>query len=377
MIDPPRLEVKDSIFLCKQAGIKTIMITGDHKNTAFAIAKELGITDDPSQVISGVELDKLTEEELISKIDNLRVFARVSPEHKVKIVRALKAKGNIVAMTGDGVNDAPSLKAADIGIAMGITGTDVAKGASDMVLTDDNFSTIVSAVEEGRNIYNNIKKSIVFLLSCNIGEIITLFFAILFGWATPLKPIHILWVNLITDTFPALSLGVEPGDKDVMKEKPRNPNHSLFAGGTGVSLILNGALIGLVTLTAFVIGARVYTGTTNLFPIFPANISDDALTHAQTMAFVVLSVSQLIHSLNMRHPTKSIFQVGWFTNKYLIASILFGIFLQEIVITVPFLRNVFGVFDLRLYDWSIVVLLSIVPLVVNEIVKIFIRHKVS
>jgi Ca2+-transporting ATPase len=377
MIDPPRPEVKDSISLCKQAGIKTIMITGDHKNTAFAIAKELGIADDSSQVISGVELDKLTEEELISKIDNLRVFARVSPEHKVKIVRALKARGNIVAMTGDGVNDAPSLKAADIGIAMGITGTDVAKGASDMVLTDDNFSTIVSAVEEGRNIYNNIKKSIVFLLSCNIGEIITLFFAILFGWATPLKPIHILWVNLITDTFPALSLGVEPGDKDVMKEKPRNPNYSLFAGGTGISLILNGVLIGLVTLTAFVIGARVYTGTTNLFPIFPANISDDALTHAQTMAFVVLSVSQLIHSLNMRHPTKSIFQVGWFTNKYLIVSILFGIFLQEIVITVPFLRNVFGVFDLRLYDWSIVLLLSIVPLVVNEIVKIFIRHKVS
>jgi P-type Ca2+ transporter type 2C len=375
MIDPPRLEVKDSIALCKKSGIKTIMITGDHKNTAFAIAKELGIAEDPSQAIFGVELDKLSEEELNNRIDNLRVFARVSPEHKVKIVKAFKSRGNIVSMTGDGVNDAPSLKAADIGVAMGITGTDVAKGASDMILTDDNFSTIVSAIEEGRNIYNNIKKSIIFLLSCNTGEIIALFFAILLGWASPLKPIHILWVNLVTDTLPALSLGVDPGDPDVMKEKPRNPKHSLFAGGAGVSLILNGILIGILTLAAFVIGARVYSGTTSLFPIFPENISEKALTHAQTMAFVVLSVSQLIHSLNMRHSSKSIFQVGWFTNKYLIASVLFGIFLQDVVITVPFLRDIFKVFDLNLYDWTVVGLLSIVPLIVNEIVKIFLRMR--
>lgn len=375
MIDPPRLEVKDSIALCKKSGIKTIMITGDHKNTAFAIAKELGIAESISQTISGTELDKLSQDELNSMVDNLRVFARVSPEHKVKIVKAFKSKGNIVSMTGDGVNDAPSLKAADIGVAMGITGTDVAKGAADMVLTDDNFSTIVSAIEEGRNIYNNIKKSIIFLLSCNTGEIISLFFAILFGWASPLKPIHILWVNLITDTLPALSLGIDPGDPNVMEEKPRNPKHSLFAEGSGISLILNGILIGFLTLAAFVIGARVYTRTTSLFPLFPENISEAALTHAQTMAFVVLSVSQLIHALNMRHPHKSIFQVGLFTNKYLIASILFGIFLQDAVITVPFLRSIFKVFDLKAVDWGFVGLLSTIPLIVNEIAKIFIRMK--
>jgi Ca2+-transporting ATPase len=375
MIDPPRLEVKDSIALCKKSGIKTIMITGDHKNTAFAIAKELGIAEDPSQAIFGTELDKLSEEELSARIDNLRVFARVSPEHKVKIVKAFKARGNIVSMTGDGVNDAPSLKAADIGVAMGITGTDVAKGASDMILTDDNFKTIVSAIEEGRNIYNNIKKSIIFLLSCNAGEIIALFVAILLGWASPLRPIHLLWVNLVTDTLPALSLGVDPGDPNVMEEKPRNPKHSLFAGGAGASLILNGLLIGLLTLVAFVVGARVYSGTTSLFPIFPENISEDALTHAQTMAFVVLSVSQLVHSLNMRHSSKSIFQVGLFTNKFLIASVLFGIFLQDVVITVPFLRDVFKVFDLNAKDWLLVMGLSLVPLIVNEIVKVFIRAK--
>ena len=260
MIDPPRLEVKDSISLCMKSGIKTVMITGDHKNTAFAIAKELDITKDPSAVISGTELDKMSDEELNSKIDNIRVFARVSPEHKVKIVKALKAKGNIVSMTGDGVNDAPSLKMADIGVAMGITGTDVAKGAADMILIDDNFSTIVAAIEEGRNIFTNIKKTIIFLLSCNIGEIIALFLAILLGWATPLRPIHILWVNLITDTLPALALGVDPGDPDVMKYKPRNPKDSLFKG-EALNLLLNGLLIGILTLTAFIVGVKYYSGS--------------------------------------------------------------------------------------------------------------------
>lgn len=375
MIDPPRLEVKDSIELCKKSGIKTIMITGDHKNTAYAIAKELGIASNTSETISGVELDRLSQEQLNERIDNLRVFARVSPEHKVKIVKAFKSKGNIVSMTGDGVNDAPSLKQADIGVAMGITGTDVAKGASDMILTDDNFKTIVSAIEEGRNIYNNIKKSIIFLLSCNTGEIIALFFAILLGWAAPLKPIHILWVNLITDTLPALSLGIDPGDPNVMEEKPRNPKHSLFSQGAGINLILNGLLIGFLTLAAFVIGARVFSGTTDLFPLFPENISSEALTHAQTMAFVVLSVSQLIHSLNMRHPHKSIFQIGLFTNKYLIGSIILGIFLQDIVITVPFLASVFRVYDLNIRDWVFVAILSTMPLILNELVKLFIRIK--
>ena len=369
MIDPPREEVKASIALCKTSGIKTVMITGDHKNTAFAIAKELGIAENESQAIFGAELDKMSEEDLTARIDNLRVFARVSPEHKVKIVKAFKSKGNIVSMTGDGVNDAPSLKMADIGVAMGITGTDVAKGASDMVLTDDNFSTIVSAIEEGRNIYNNIKKSILFLLSCNAGEIFALFFAILLGWAAPLKSIHILWVNLITDTLPALSLGVDPGDKDVMKEKPRDPKQSLFANGAGVSVVLNGLLIGLLTLTAFIIGAKMYSGHTELFPLFPKDLSEDALRHARTMAFVVLSVSQLFHSFNMRHPEKSIFQIGLFTNKFLIGSVILGILLQEMVITIPVLRNIFDVFDLNSTDWLIVAAISIMPLVITEVIK--------
>lgn len=360
MIDPPRESVKGSIAECKNSGIKTIMITGDHKVTAFAIAKELGIAEDESQAIFGYELDDMSDAELSSKIENLRVFARVSPEHKVKIVKALKSKGNIVSMTGDGVNDAPSLKAADIGVAMGITGTDVAKGASDMVLTDDNFSTIVSAIKEGRNIYNNIKKSIIFLLSCNLGEILALFIGILLGWPAPLRPIHLLWVNLITDSLPALSLGVDHGDPDIMKEKPRNPKESLFAGGAGVSLILNGLLIGILTLIAFEVGRIRYA---------------NSLMHAQTMAFVVLSVSQLFHSFNMRHPKKSIFQLGLFSNKYLFASVIFGILLQDIVITVPFLASVFKVFDLTAQDWIFVGALSVIPLIINEIIKFFKRLK--
>ncbi|MFT8313678.1 MAG: calcium-translocating P-type ATPase, PMCA-type [Clostridium sp.] len=358
MIDPPRLEVKDSISTCKHSGIKTIMITGDHKNTAFAIAKELGIAETENETISGTELDKLSQDELNSRIDSLRVFARVSPEHKVNIVKAFKTKGNIVSMTGDGVNDAPSLKIADIGVAMGITGTDVSKGASDMILTDDNFSTIVAAIKEGRNIFNNIKKSIIFLLSCNLGEIITLFVAILLNWDTPLRPIHILWVNLITDTLPALSLGVDPGDENVMDNPPRNTKESLFSGGSSIFLILNGILIGTLTLIAFRYGEKIY-GTEGV--------------HAQTMAFVVLSVSQLFHSFNMRHPEKSIFKTGIFSNKYLVGSVIIGILLQYIVITVPFLSNIFNLFNLTLFDWTFVIAISILTLIINEIAKIFIR----
>lgn len=360
MIDPPRENVKDSIAECKKSGIRTVMITGDHKNTAFAIAKELGIADNESQAIFGAELDKMPEEELSSRIENLRVFARVSPEHKVKIVKALKSRGNIVSMTGDGVNDAPSLKIADIGVAMGITGTDVAKGASDMILTDDNFSTIVAAIKEGRNIYNNIKKSIIFLLSCNIGEIIALFIGILLGWPAPLRPIHLLWVNLITDSLPALALGVDPGDPDVMKQKPRDPKEGLFAGGSGIFLLLNGFVIGILTLTAFYIGTKIYP---------------NSLEHAQTMAFVVLSVSQLFFSLNMRHPEKSIFQLGLFTNTKLLGAIVFGILLQNIVITVPVLASVFKVYRLTLNDWFFVILLSLLPLILNELAKIFLRAR--
>ena len=360
MIDPPREEVKGSIELSKKAGIRTIMITGDHKNTAVAIAKELGIAENISQAMSGSEIDTYSDDEFTKIVNNYRVFARVSPEHKVKIVKAFKSYNNIVSMTGDGVNDAPSLKAADIGVAMGITGTDVAKGAADMVLTDDNFTTIVRAVEEGRNIFNNIKKSIMFLLSCNLGEVIALFFAILFNWAAPLLPIHILWVNLITDSFPALSLGVDPGDPNVMDKKPRNPKESLFAGRTYKLLLVNGVLIGITTLVAFKLGEKLYPGS---------------LMHAQTMAFVVLSVSQLFYSLAMRNETKSLFQVGVFKNKWLIGSILLGIGLQFTIITVPFLSSIFKVYPLTLSDWGIVLLLSLVPFVINEIIKIFFRMK--
>lgn len=360
MIDPPREEVKGSIELSKKAGIRTIMITGDHKNTAVAIAKELGIAENISEAMSGSEIDTYSDEEFVKIVNNYRIFARVSPEHKVKIVKAFKSYNNIVSMTGDGVNDAPSLKAADIGVAMGITGTDVAKGAADMVLTDDNFTTIVRAVEEGRNIFNNIKKSIIFLLSCNLGEVIALFFAILFNWATPLLPIHILWVNLITDSFPALSLGVDPGDHGVMDENPRNPKESLFAGRMGKLLLVNGALIGITTLVAFKLGEKLYPGS---------------LIHAQTMAFVVLSVSQLFYSLAMRNETKSLFQVGVFKNKWLIGSIILGIGLQFIIITVPVLASIFKVYALTLSDWGIVFLLSLVPFIINEIIKVFFRMK--
>ena len=356
MIDPPRLEVKDSIKLCKSAGITPVMITGDHKNTAFAIANELGIAENISQAITGHEIDKFKEEEFNEKIINYRVFARVSPEHKVKIVKAFKSHGNIVSMTGDGVNDAPSLKAADIGVAMGITGTDVSKGASDMILTDDNFSTIVSAVEEGRKIYVNIKKSIVFLLSCNLGEILTLFTAILLNWNSPLQPIHILWVNLITDSFPALALGVDKTKEDVMNNPPRNPNESIFVKSDKVQLIINGILIGGITLFAFKLGERLYA---------------DSLIHAQTMAFVVLSVSQLFLSLSLRSNTKSAFSLGLFSNKYLVYSILLGIFLQVIIISISFIANIFKVTPLLLYDWIVVILVSLIPFAINEILKLF------
>jgi len=360
MIDPPREEVKPSIDLCLKAGIIPIMITGDHKNTAFAIGKELGIANNISQCMSGSEIDAYTQEDFNKIVNNYKIFARVSPEHKVKIVKAFKSYGNIVSMTGDGVNDAPSLQAADIGVAMGITGTDVAKGAADIILTDDNFTTIVNAIEEGRNIYNNIKKAIIFLLSCNLGEIIALFVAILLNWETPLLPIHILWVNLITDSFPALSLGVDPRDESVMEDPPRNPKETLFSGSSSIYLLINGILIGALTLFAFKFGEYVYP---------------NSLRHAQTMAFVVLSVSQLFFSLNMRSTKKSIFTLGLFTNKYLIASFVFGISIQLIIISVPFLAGIFKVFPLSLRDWLFVMIIAAVPLLVNELLKLILRNR--
>ena len=369
MIDPPRLEVKDSIASAHMAGITSIMITGDHKNTAVAIARELGIADDISQAMTGAEIDELTDEEFAEKINNYRVFARVSPDHKVKIVKAFKKQGNIVSMTGDGVNDAPSLKHADIGVAMGITGTDVSKGAADMILTDDNFTTIVAAIEEGRNIYNNIKKAVIFLLSCNLGEIVAIFVSVLFSFAIPLLPTQILWVNLVTDTLPAISLGVDPGDPDVMKKEPRDPKESFFARGAGSRAIIGGLLIGSLTLLAFAIGLA--ERGSSLFE--SADAPEDVLIYARTMAFVVLATSQLFYSLTMRNETKSIFQVGFFKNKYLILSIIAGTLLQFGLISIPFLADAFKVIALPLNDWLIVFGLSLLPLIANEIIKVFMR----
>ncbi|SHN76281.1 cation-translocating P-type ATPase [Desulfitobacterium chlororespirans] len=370
MIDPPRLEVRDSIRDAKLAGITPVMITGDHKNTAVAIAKELGIAESIEQSMTGAEIDQLSDEEFSQRIGSLRVFARVSPEHKVKIVKAFKSHGNIVSMTGDGVNDAPSLKNADIGVAMGITGTDVSKGAADMILTDDNFTTIVHAIEEGRNIYNNIKKSVIFLLSCNLGEIIAIFFSVLFFWPVPLLATQLLWINLITDTLPAIALGVDPGDKEVMRQKPRNPKESFFAHGSGIRAVIGGILIGALTLVAFYIGLREYGYT-----LGSTDIPADILTYARTMAFVVLAASQLFYSLSMRHATKSIFAVGLFSNRYLIAAIIVGLLLQLMVISVPFLSDAFKLQMLSLRDWSIVLSLAITPLILKEIYKIFLRRK--
>ena len=373
MIDPPREEVKEAIKMTKSAGIRTVMITGDHKDTAFAIASELGISTDKMEVIEGKMLDNLSEEELLEKSEHLNVYARVSPKHKVRIVQALRAKGNTVSMTGDGVNDAPSLKSADIGVAMGITGTDVAKGASDMVLTDDNFSSIVKAIEEGRTIYRNIKKSILFLLSCNLGEIIALFTAILLGWPLILRPIHILWINLVTDMFPALSLGVDPDETGVMKEKPRNQKETIFKDALPF-LFLNGILIGAITLTAFMIGiysSGQYTGS--FISMFSGTISESALIHGQTMAFIALSFAQLAHSLNFRSMNESIFKAGIFKNKFLIYSILLGIALQVTIVSVGPIASIFSVQSLSMTNWLTIIGLSILPIVINEIVKVFKR----
>jgi P-type Ca2+ transporter type 2C len=368
MIDPPRIEVKAAIETAKLAGITTIMITGDHKNTAFAIAKQLGIAENIDQVITGSEMDEFTDEDLFRKITDYRIFARVSPEHKVKIVHALKSHGNIVSMTGDGVNDAPSLNVADIGVAMGITGTDVAKGAADMILADDNFATIVSAIEQGRNIYNNIKKSVIFLITCNFGEVLTMFVSLLIGWEAPLIATQLLWINLITDSFPAVALGMDPGNTDVMKEKPRNAKESFFSEGAAIHMILGGILIGALTILAFWFGYYEHG-----YSPFDHSAPVETIEYARTMAFMVLVMCQLFYSLAVRNRSKSIFQIGVFSNKYLTAAILLGIFLQLIVIEIPFIQHAFHLQMLDLSGWMIAIFLGLVPLMVNELFKIFIR----
>jgi len=372
MIDPPRPEVKESIQKAKVAGITTIMITGDHKNTAFAIARELGMAENIEQAITGEELDDFSDKELTGKIAEYRVFARVSPEHKVKIVHALKSHGNIVSMTGDGVNDAPSLNAADIGVAMGITGTDVAKAASDMILIDDNFATIVSAIEQGRNIYSNIKKAVIFLLTCNLGEVVAMFVTLLIGLEAPLIATQLLWINLITDSFPAIALGMDPGNPDVMKEKPRNAKESFFAGGAGLHLILGGVLIGVLTIAAFWFGYYEHG-----YSPFDHSAPENTVEYARTMAFMVLVMCQLFFSLAVRNHSKSIFQIGIFSNKYLVGAIVLGVLLQLIVIGIPFMQRAFHLQMLDLGGWIIAISLGLVPLFINEIVKIFIRARLK
>ncbi len=347
MIDPPRPEVREAVRVCREAGIRPIMITGDHRDTAAAIAKELGIIKDENEIITGSELSQISDAEFEKRVTQYSVYARVSPDHKVRIVKAWKNMGKIVAMTGDGVNDAPALKSSDIGVGMGITGTDVTKSVSNMVLADDNFATIVLAVEEGRKIYSNIRKTIQFLLSSNLGEVVTLFIGTMLNW-TVLLPIHILWVNLVTDTFPALALGVEKAEKDVMRHKPRRAGTSFFAEGVGVSIIYQGIIKGLITLSVFYIGSRFYSQSV-----------------AITMTFVTLGLIQLTHSFNVRSNTKSLFTLGFFSNMYLVAAVSVAAFLQVGVVLFPFLNRIFKVEPLNLTQWLVVLAgsLLIIPIV--------------
>ena len=351
MIDPPRAGVKEAIFTAKKAGIKTVMITGDHILTAKAIAKDLGIYSDGDIAITGNELDKLSDREFQKNIMKYSVFARVSPEHKVKIVKAFQKTGNVVAMTGDGVNDAPALKNADIGVSMGLNGTDVAKNASDMVLTDDNFVTIVKAVKEGRHIYDNIKKAVHFLISTNVGEIVTIFLGLLLGLDTPLLAIHLLWINLVTDSFPAIGLGLEPEEKYIMNRKPKNPKKGLFADGLWFKIFFEGCMIGVLTLLAF------YTGSTK----YDINVG-------RTMAFLTLGLTELVHSLNIRSD-ESLFEVGLLKNKYLIFAFLLGAILQIGVTLIPQIATIFDVMPLSPIQWIYTIVISICPLFIMEAKK--------
>lgn len=372
MIDPIRPEAKAAVERFKQASVRTVMITGDHIDTAFAIARELGIARKMDECITGEELERITDAQLKEKLQKINVFARVSPEHKVRIVRALKETGNIAAMTGDGVNDAPSLRMADIGIAMGITGTDVAKNAADMILTDDNFATIEKAIEEGRSIYENIKKTVLFLLSSNFGEIITMFTAVLMGMASPLKASHILWINLITDSLPALALGVDKNDKEaLMEQPPRKAKEGLFANGGVACTIFYGCLIAAISLTAFLklpweILAQQHKAFTlaNIAAVFQ---STETLARAQTYAFTVLGMSQLFHALGMKDVHTSVFSRKRGFNPVMAAAFGLGFLLQAAVTEVPYLTVMFGTAALSLKEWGVLAVLAAFPVLAHEI----------
>lgn len=351
MIDPPREGVAKAVKQSKNAGIKTVMITGDHLETAKAIAKELHILEKDEEAITGNDLDKMSEKELENKINKYSVFARVTPEHKVRIVKAWQNKGKVVAMTGDGVNDSPALKNADIGIAMGKNGTDVAKNAADMILTNDNYVTIVEAVKQGRNIYDNIKKAIHFLISTNIGEIVTIFMGLLLGMESPLLAIQLLWVNLVTDSIPAIGLGLEPAEKDIMERKPIDSKKSLFADGLWNKIILEGIMIGMLTLIAFSIGNKYY-----------------GIKVARTMAFVSIGVLELVHSFNIKSE-KSLKETGLKNNKYLIGSFILGLIIQTIVVIIPNFAKIFKLVPLNKAQWIITGIISIMPIPIIELQK--------
>lgn len=354
MSDPPRQEVKDVMGECTDAGIKTVMITGDHKNTAVAIAKQLGFFKENSLAMTGEGLDKIDDTQLQKDAQRISVYARVSPEHKLRIVRALRRQKEVVAMTGDGVNDAPALKEADIGVAMGITGTDVTKEVADMVITDDNFVSIVSAIEEGRGIYDNIRKFVHYLLSCNAGEILVMFVSSLIGLPPPLLPVQILWVNLVTDGLPALALGVDPVDPNIMKRPPRPTDEKVITKQRAFLMLAQGAFIAVCSLTAF------------SFVLF---VEKEGIERARTAAFIVLSCSQLFHSFNCRNTTRSLFEIGILTNKKLILATLVSFAAQMMVVYVPFLQRVFKTEPLGVFDWLLVIGISSLPLWAMEIVK--------
>ncbi len=378
MIDPPREEAKKAVEKCKTAGIKTVMITGDHKITATAIAKKLGILENEDEAITGAELEKMSDEDLEKNVRKYSVYARVSPEHKVRIVKAWQKNGEIVAMTGDGVNDSPALKQANIGCAMGVVGTDVAKEAADVILTDDNFATIVSAVEEGRRIYDNILKVIQFLLSSNVGEIVVLFLATLctplfahlfgitdIGHLEILLPIHILWINLVTDSLPALALAFDPANKDIMNRKPTKPGKGVFTKGMTWRVIYQGVMIGLLTLGAFMIGLATTTE-----PIDGLTLDESKIEVGQTMAFVTLALSELVHVFNVRNNKESIFKTGIANNKKLLLAIVASAALMIIILAVPFLREVFSIPVLPTANIIELIILILAPLVIVEIFKL-------
>ncbi len=353
MIDPPREGVKEAVATCKKAGIKTVMITGDHIITAKAIAKDLGILRGSDLAVTGEELDKIPQSILQKNIMNYSVFARVTPEHKVRIVKAYQSTGAVVAMTGDGVNDAPALKNADIGIAMGKNGTDVAKNAADMVLTDDNFVTIVEAVKQGRNIFDNIKKAVHFLIATNIGEIVTIFLGLVLGLKSPLLAIQLLWINLVTDSLPAIALGLEKPETDIMNKKPRDSKKGIFADGLWQRIITEGTMLGILTLVAFSVGNYLYD-----------------IEVGRTMAFVSLGLLELVHSFNIKSE-ESIFKVGLFENKYLMGAFILGVILQIVVVVIPSVAEVFKLVPLTQVQWMYTFGISILPLVIMEIQKAF------